>query len=530
MDDHEELDWGNDDDEAQSSARPLPHAEPVQDNSTSNIASQHAHSPPATPGQDDDEDAEDAVSLGGDEEEDSHPYLAFHQPQEAAVVEDDARMSTARLGVASSVEVDGHSADHQKASRQRQDTDSPPARPPSGRRTRRGSSAQSLKVPTPQASPQRPIVHALPPKPIAASLAAYIHHSDPSLTEATAMSQRREREQREKNKSANIQASSVKTTQTSPIDSPLPPDWEIRHPRKGGEPYYYNVRTHESQWKRPVAGASALTYVPDLMTGEGHDREREPRSSVTSRSTHPQSSAMPLVYERPSDPIQLLPGPLTASAPQALSFEDRHYRPTGDPDVPSNSNGRGRAPALRVSQVTEDSRYEPEHPRTRRTARSRSVSPVASHAHPRDRELGSHYQDQSALQRGDSRGDSWIAPDSRDHDHRSKYLPAPVQEGPSETQRSAYRTDAERSATRTPQAGSTKRARNDTYPLPREHEPIEHMHTSVASTLSASQMPLLSHLLPLLLFSCTSYTYHPCRRAARASFAGTAMAKAAVIR
>lgn len=87
------------------------------------------------------------------------------------------------------------------------------------------------------------LTHALPPKPVASSM-PYIPPSHPSIVEATAMSARTRDHKR------NV----ATTEKTSPYKEPLPPDWEIRHPRSGGRTcYYYNVVTHESTWSHPVS-------------------------------------------------------------------------------------------------------------------------------------------------------------------------------------------------------------------------------------------------------------------------------------
>ena len=60
-------------------------------------------------------------------------------------------------------------------------------------------------------------------------------------------------------------------------DDSLPPDWEIRYPRTGGQDaYYYNTKTDESTWTRPRAptsGRSLPTKNGGAQTSSRHSPE-----------------------------------------------------------------------------------------------------------------------------------------------------------------------------------------------------------------------------------------------------------------
>ncbi|EKM56400.1 uncharacterized protein PHACADRAFT_92920 [Phanerochaete carnosa HHB-10118-sp] len=98
-------------------------------------------------------------------------------------------------------------------------------------------------------------------------------------------------------------------------DGGLPPDWEERYPRNGGgEPYYYNFKTHESTWVRPRIADSgpsspAKERGQDIRSGV----DRSPRRGTVDGDVH---------ELRNEDKKHVSPG-------VPLRFEDRHYRPDG---------------------------------------------------------------------------------------------------------------------------------------------------------------------------------------------------------
>lgn len=192
------------------------------------------------------EDDEDAVSLGGDED-DMHVFYAYQ--------------SRSHNDAPKSVEQ---------------------AKPQSNRQTQA----------SPRSSPQAPakLTHALPPKPIVTGSAFSLNSSQ--ILEASAMARRTERRQSGSGKPV------------SAAEEPLPPDWEARNPRSGGgDPYYYNVKTHASTWTRP--GSDRNGWSPE--------RNRSPAS------------------ERPG-PRPIRGEPQNSS--DGMSFDDRHYRPAGEVQAP----------------------------------------------------------------------------------------------------------------------------------------------------------------------------------------------------
>ncbi|KAG8903487.1 hypothetical protein FRB99_003230 [Tulasnella sp. 403] len=100
----------------------------------------------------------------------------------------------------------------------------------------------------------------------------------------------------------------------------LLPDWEPRTSRSGGDVYYYNVKTRESTWTKPVAPQVARTRLPPSPVASRRDRKRPPS---------PPSSTLP-------NPGNLPP------RPQA-SYGSSHYRPARSPSPPYPARGRSRS-------------------------------------------------------------------------------------------------------------------------------------------------------------------------------------------
>ncbi|KAF8900506.1 hypothetical protein CPB85DRAFT_158278 [Mucidula mucida] len=158
-----------------------------------------------------DDDADDAVSLGPDDDEPE--YYGIDAPKDA-LPESDPPPSSPH-----------------------------PVRPPSPSSL---PAREDLFKNGTTTSPQRPRgpghgIPGLPPKPSAAVAfnSARPRPSHPSLIAATAMS----RSSKPKSVSANSSAD----------EPPLPPDWQARQAQsQQGAVYYYNVRTHVTQWERPV--------------------------------------------------------------------------------------------------------------------------------------------------------------------------------------------------------------------------------------------------------------------------------------
>ncbi|KAG2152682.1 uncharacterized protein EDB93DRAFT_1082968, partial [Suillus bovinus] len=180
------------------------------------------------------EDAEDAVSLGGDEDDE---FLTY----QSCVSQGGTQRTQPSLKTVN------HSEKNQVI-------------PVSGANAR-GKSLEHDRPKTPVRSPQEThtvselspalnrqlsfgkLTHALPPKPIVSSV-PFMHPSHPSIIEATAMAARVDRDK----KNSTVVISKPATFESGDI---LPPDWEVRHPRNGRGVYYYNSRTKESTWTRP---------------------------------------------------------------------------------------------------------------------------------------------------------------------------------------------------------------------------------------------------------------------------------------
>ncbi|KRY72881.1 Peptidyl-prolyl cis-trans isomerase NIMA-interacting 1 [Trichinella pseudospiralis] len=74
------------------------------------------------------------------------------------------------------------------------------------------------------------------------------------------------------------QESRNRTSDAKEDTVPLPKGWEKRMSRKTGEPYYYNVYSHESQWRRPTEPA-----LPNMSSANSSSS-----SSSSSTSRHEQ--------------------------------------------------------------------------------------------------------------------------------------------------------------------------------------------------------------------------------------------------
>ncbi|KAI0041513.1 hypothetical protein FA95DRAFT_1467842, partial [Auriscalpium vulgare] len=204
-DDHEVLDWGNEDDEIiNSSGYDRTH------NASFDVDPKRSGEV---------EDVEDAVSLGGDDD-DMQDYMP---PAYRGDANGDAPGVYKGL---SSSRGDGG----------RRDQDSAPPDSPRKAALSHSKSSPSQNSSQPNRNLPQPLKHALPPKPVVSSTFLPL----PSTTAASPMSMAR----RDKERRSNGVAKSA--------EDALPPDWELRTARNGTrESYFYNVRTHESTWSRP---------------------------------------------------------------------------------------------------------------------------------------------------------------------------------------------------------------------------------------------------------------------------------------
>lgn len=303
--DNEVLDWGNEDDEQQYEQR-------VHNQQTGDGVAEEAE--------------EDAVSLGGDEDDTEH-YYAYKSTQP------DERPAPSSKPVSS----------HQQ---QQQTPNSAPVSQASNRDLQREHSGGSVKTHThvqysPHHSPKRrsqsfgKMTHSLPPKPIVSAVPFLQPTHSSSIIEATAMSVHREKKNGKPISSADA------------VDA-LPPDWEVKQPRSGGGGvYYYNVRTHQSTWTRPVSGGRSPAKDkerPRTLTGESRPRSGNSSPVRASELLKPYHSG------RSEEP------PVSQSA---LSYDDRHYRP-------------GEAPP---AEKRREERFDPSNKRSSTPPRSPRMSP-----------------------------------------------------------------------------------------------------------------------------------------------------------
>jgi hypothetical protein len=106
---------------------------------------------------------------------------------------------------------------------------------------------------------------------------------------------------------------------------PLPPDWELRHPRSGGRAvYYYNTRTHECTWTLPVSSVKSSSFSRDKDQGKTHPPESRSGGKLLFDGTDTKGA-------EPSTVSRLgRPEPESQVISANLSYEDRHYRPGPD--------------------------------------------------------------------------------------------------------------------------------------------------------------------------------------------------------
>jgi hypothetical protein len=203
-----------------------------------------------------------------------------------------------------------------------------------------------------------------------------------------------------------------------PAGEPLPPDWEVRHPRSGGsEVYYYNTKTHESTWVRPT---------PAPPKGS---RERNERANGTSH----QSTGGSRARSPSNDHASSLKNRTEPLAPEDMSFDDRHYRPVEAPTsssrvehiLPQKPIFADRRSPERLSPA-EGSRHahrsqaEPERARSRRGASPSNVRPPS----PEDRRQEAGREPRSRPSRMDSYIPSTDRTHTSTHDERDTVRPS----------------------------------------------------------------------------------------------------------
>ncbi|EMD34650.1 hypothetical protein CERSUDRAFT_116825 [Gelatoporia subvermispora B] len=304
--DAEVLDWGNDDDEQKAISEGFRDAE----------------------------DAEDAVSLGGDEDD----MLQFHPYQSREQEESNPQPSTPKQATYSQlppptreVQREPQSSAQKPAPAPQQASDPPPL-------TRTYSGAK--------------LTHALPPKPVV-SFPPLVSSTPAQITTLAGPMVNRDRR-------ANGHAKPSSSSDGRDSRDALPPNWEVRYPRTGSRDsyYYYNVKTHESTWTRPgsVSGRSS----PSKDREHGIVRRGEGRSpapgALDDRADTSESNLGPRSTRK--EPRHRSPEPN-----DALSYQDRHYRPGG---------AQGALPATDLGDRRDDDRRDGER---RSDKKTRGASP-----------------------------------------------------------------------------------------------------------------------------------------------------------
>ncbi|KAF4580459.1 hypothetical protein EYR40_003177 [Pleurotus pulmonarius] len=416
-DDNEVLDWGNEDDEQGALERARRGSPGFANFATNDV-----------------DDAEDAVSLGG-EEEDAQEYDSFHRQEFSSAVS----VAHATSDTTSRSEPVTHDHHRHKSSDSFQKSVSTPT---------------AANPPATLQSPSRPIIHALPPKPVAASV-PFLHPSHPSIIEATAMSRGRD-----KKTGTNGAAKPLSSAESASGDVTLPPDWEIRYPRNGGRgQYYYNVRTHESTWALPARSTSE-----SVGHSNGNTDSLRARTAISTRDEPASLHAA----RRSPPPVRLLdsyrPGlpspPRPSRAPDTpvagpLSYEDRHYRPGEDgPEEAIDTNNisaasntrnlltripprRSRSPSPRPAlqeRVRDSSSRQSRSQRPSRKSDVRDGSPLRHYVPPRTPPADQGYAPQESLSRSDRDHRGGRDAESRDRRGNQPRNPEirPAQEQPSQ--------------------------------------------------------------------------------------------------
>jgi len=397
---HEVLDWGNEDDEQQQAF--------CNDSAAGGLAAR----------QGDLDDAEDSVSLG--EEEDYQDYYA--QPSQSFNA-DIARKNS--IPAASPRPRVSSASPHQH-----------PGQTMDGlnREVSQYSPKQSIGSPltgeksTSQRSPHRShsfstttrLTHALPPKPVAISV-PFLHPSHPSIVEATAMSTRLQGRS-ESNKSivngntaptvTHAGSGGKRSSSVGAVEADsLPPNWEVRHPRKGDGVYFYNIETSQSTWTRPVTSSD----TSHLFRESRGDHERRRRGSNVSAGdpslTQPRSDR-PQYQEhtrprrgQPASQVSITDASQSVPPIGGLSYEDRHYRP-GEPEN-NNTSVVERSRGDRIREDYQEARYNlrpdvsftPPHSPPQFRRREKSLSPSLPTSVSRGRDSRPH---RSMRRRGDN--------------------------------------------------------------------------------------------------------------------------------
>lgn len=338
----------------------------------------------------DPEEGEDAVSLGGDEDDMQHFYAYSSSEQDPSKGQPPTPKSASISQSQPSSQKRDHQRDHQRDSSSQK---------PSSSQTQI-SDNNSIR----RSQSLGKLTHALPPKPVLVA-PAYIPPS-PAQTSTLASAM----VPREKKTSSNGKSGA------SLDNDPLPPDWEVRYSRSGTrDKYFYNVKTHKSTWSQPgpvSTGRSSPSRERDSGTTQGHDA-RSPRHSgfddtLRADISEKGSSSRTGRRARPSSP------PNTTSS---LTYEDRHYRPAEASNSGDHVAQGGRRelgdfyrPALHSDSPPVHRASSPRPYNERR--RSRSLTPRRDDHYP---ERATHRSGDSSPEPSTNHG-MWR--DARDEDRR----------------------------------------------------------------------------------------------------------------
>ena len=357
-DDNEILDWGNEDDEHHEAQR-----KPLFDGYRRDMG---------------DLDAEDAISLG-DEDEDNQEYRNESNTNGSSnsrdIVESQRRASTPQqTSLTIGAKHDSHvEAPQEKLSSPRKSSLS------EGSPRRKQNSRDRSSPQRSQLNPGR-LTHALPPKPVATKVPPYLPPSHPSIVEATSMTISPRAGGRESKKNNGVSSA---TAIPSAADE-LPPNWESREARNGGGRYYYNIETHLCTWEKPVSSLPSASNHADSRSrrrrsssaGRRHRTppDSDPHQSQTTRASR-NSANIPSdrdMDDSTKTALLVLP---------ALSYEDRHYRPAGEPSsAVVEIRAMDRYPDVMNDRGSSRSRYDRMQPASPPPSRKRdrSLSPHES--------------------------------------------------------------------------------------------------------------------------------------------------------
>ncbi|KAL5528220.1 hypothetical protein ACEPAF_7356 [Sanghuangporus sanghuang] len=314
-DDHEVLDWGADDDE--------------------HFGEGAAHT--AATG-----DIDDVVSLGG-EEADLQEKAAFQSRTMQENGDEGIEDATPKLSPPPTVDSVAKRSPPRESNEVRAAT-APTVLPLAKAASVEASDvskASQRRSNSPPRQMKTPMTHALPPKPVVTPIPP---PRNSSFIQASAMSEHRRDSEKDRD-DGRRRANGAKQSDSDV----LPPDWEVRR-SSSGEIYYYNKRTFVSQWECPsVDGKASSPRQRDINRDEIPDRSTdskiyETRSSDDLRSDRLRDS------HKGND----------RSSGQFLSYDDRHYRPSGGPETssfrPHRRERRGHSPV--PSEVRSPSRNE----------------------------------------------------------------------------------------------------------------------------------------------------------------------------